>query len=432
MGLVAITLINPGGAQLTDSEGYLRLAESLREEGVYWSEFRPGEDLVWPPGYALFVAGIQALFGAGFGAITTAQLALTGLCAWMLVRIGVDLERPRTGYIAAVLLLLSPNLALWSLTVMSEALFTTALVAGSWMLLRYFKAESGGYLLAAGGALGCAGLIRPVAIPLILIWAVMVGLASFRRSGFRMAARAGLGLLAAAAVLLALWAIRNLMVHERFAVSTVGGKTLVSFNLARVVADVEGISRDEAAVGLPVDQPLELALDLFRRHPATFVRVQLVGIGRTLLGSEPGTWSHVLGLEPWPGLGLLGASSDNRAGGLLGRVINMMRDPDYAPQMAMLLYALLYSVFLISLAVLGLLTGRSMTSHERLFILTIGLSVLYLVIIPGAAGQARFRVPAEPGMALIAAYGVENVTARLNQWRLRQLPDKNVGGSDHD
>jgi hypothetical protein len=72
-------------------------------------------------------------------------------------------------------------------------------------------------------------------------------------------------------------------------------------------------------------------------------------------------------------------------------------------------------MILIGLAAIGILKFRSSDAPERLIFSSAMATVLILLLIPGAAGQARFRVPAEPYLALLAGYGWLALSYRLRR-----------------
>ena len=416
--LAGVTFANPAGSVLADSLGYLDLAESMRTAGDYISHTYPKEDLLRPPGYPLFLTAIQTLGGSNFVYVTLAQLALSSLTSWLLFLIGRKLGHPRAGMVAAWLYALSPNIALWSITIMTETLFSFLLATAILVWVWHLKSSKLSWLALAGGVLGLAALVRPIGLYMLPLWAVVTLLAYWRTTGWRKAiGSAGVLLLSGIAAIFP-WMIRNWQVHDQFTLSSVSSKTFIEFNLAYVLADVEGISRDEAVMELSGDEDLlALTIDLLRHHPVEFARTQVFGIARSLAGSETGTWAQVLGGGSWQGFGLLtglfkgqddaaingfrGISGDGRTIGLFG----------------LFAYSLVHSAVLMGLLILGVFWVRTGTRVETVLIITLSLSVIYLLAVPGAAGQARFRVPAEPELAIMAGFGWVSLVSVISKRR---------------
>ena len=74
----------------------------------------------------------------------------------------------------------------------------------------------------------------------------------------------------------------------------------------------------------------------------------------------------------------------------------------------------IYSLVLMGLAAAGLYRLRRNGAEGFVFWLFAG-SLLVLIVLPGAAGQARFRVPAEPILAWFAGYGWHAVRLLRNR-----------------
>jgi hypothetical protein len=79
--------------------------------------------------------------------------------------------------------------------------------------------------------------------------------------------------------------------------------------------------------------------------------------------------------------------------------------------------------FIIYLLVLFSVPWAVRTRHlPAWLVLLCGITVLYFIVIPGAAGQARFRIPIEPMLASMAGFGWLYLRGIL-----RRAPIKRVG-----
>jgi len=218
------------------------------------------------------------------------------------------------------------------------------------------------------------------------------------------------------------WMARNQIVHGSWAFTNVSTKTVIGFDLADVVARGEGITRSQAAERLQGGAVIQQTLSVATAYPVPFVRAQLLGVARTAAGTDIGTWGNVLDWDRWSGLGLLtGVFGSTPAG-----------DFSQAPQTplegilrgGLLVYSLAFGLALMAFSLLGVLWAwREHANLRDVFILAIITSAT-LMLVPMAAGQARFRVPAEPFLALMAAYGLVGVAAR---WRRRAASDRRDG-----
>ena len=212
LGVIVIAQAFPEGGVIVDSRAYLEMASGLKQANWVGAD---RIDLHWTPGYPVFLVLAEALTGTTLVGVGFLQLILTGAAAIGLWSIGARLGDARAGMAAAWLYALSPSAALWSLTIMSESLFAFLLMAALalWVFTLTGGAPIGG--LFAGMLLAAAALVRPIGLPLIILWAGLglIARSSSDRRGSN-SLRTGL-LVAGALVLLAPWVIRNWIARTR-------------------------------------------------------------------------------------------------------------------------------------------------------------------------------------------------------------------------
>jgi 4-amino-4-deoxy-L-arabinose transferase-like glycosyltransferase len=414
LALALLTVRDPSGGVLVDSRDYLGLARGLAQTGHYQDPNKPGTDVVRPPGYPTLLAAIDWVLGEATPPVTLVQLILSGAAALVLLAVGRQSGRPLLGLVSAWILALSPNFALWSLTVMSETLFTALLTLSLLLWVRALRNDRVIDFAWVGLALGAAALVRPIGLLLIPIWAV-VSYWRLRRSASAPQALAMESMLLAVGGLVVLgWMGRNQIVHGSWTFTTVSAKTMVGFDLADVVARGEGITRSQAAERLQGGAVLEQTLAVAATYPVPFVRAQALGLARTAAGTDIGTWGNVLNWDRWAGLGLLT--------GVLGQT--PAGDFSAPPQSSaeglirggLLVYNLGFSLALTILSLVGLLLARRERGIVGSLLWVALLTAGVLMLAPMAAGQARFRVPAEPFLAVLAAYGLLGI---IERWRPR-------------
>lgn len=402
--LALVTFANPDGALLTDSRGYVGLARRI-EEGSYYVPPNSEPDLLRPPGYPIVLVGARALLGDNPGVITLFQLALSGLTSWLILVLGKALNRPQAGLAGAWIYALNPNVILWSLMIMTEVLAAFLLVSAMLIVVYLQKQPWPRWAAVAGAMLGLSAYVRPINLALIPIWAgVAFVIEGGKRS--RRSSAAGAVLLIAIGLLVVLpWMGRNWFTHQRFTFSTVTSKTWIGFNLATVLAEAEGISRDQAVARLDAGRGLwPLTYEVVSTYPVEFVENQLLGIARTLVGIDIGTWGHAFGSNEWVGLGILSSVFQRDLDDAVQDVRSSLSSPDAGIRLTLIGIGLLYSTFLLGLSALGLFKS-SHKGPEGIVFWLFAASLLVLIMLPGAAGQARFRVPAGPILAWFAGCG---------------------------
>ncbi|OGO17851.1 MAG: hypothetical protein A2Z14_16300 [Chloroflexi bacterium RBG_16_48_8] len=93
----------------------------------------------------------------------------------------------------------------------------------------------------------------------------------------------------------------------------------------------------------------------------------------------------------------------------------MMSEGDQ-PSLLLNLWGLAYTLILVIASLIGAIRGlKRGNRHLRGLIILALLTIAYLVLSPGAAGEARFRVPVEPLLAFHAALtflGIPNAEVR--------------------
>ena len=137
--------------------------------------------LHYPPGYAVFLAGLLWLADLDTAAVTLVQHGL-GLVVGLLVYfLGRRMFGPQVGFGTALLTVLDAELVMYEHAVMTEMLFIFFLVGAIALLV--FNIERYPWQTAAGFGLviGLATLIRPVSLPLPFLLLLVPGAISFSR-----------------------------------------------------------------------------------------------------------------------------------------------------------------------------------------------------------------------------------------------------------
>lgn len=169
---------------------------------------------------ALTYALGRATFGAGPSSGPVASAPSIGV-SWP----GSALAGRIAGLLAGLMSALSGPLIVYEHYLMSETLFTLTLTLALLALVVALKRPTRWRLLAAGGAVALACLTRPLGqavIPLALGLPILLALPSWRR-GLKRAALVALGL----ALVLAPWTIRNLAVHGTSGAEGALGQALI-------------------------------------------------------------------------------------------------------------------------------------------------------------------------------------------------------------
>lgn len=415
--LALLIFQEPSKAFLPDSYGYEDLAVNLVRTGQFDVPGEPALGLIRTPGYPVFVAGIYLLAGRSAGWVILAQLILDALTALLIWQIGKQILSGAIGLLAAFIYAASLNTTGGSLYLLSDTLFTFVLVGTLFFLNRYWQQPRDRWLITIGALLGLATLIRPIGLYLAIIW--MVYIALWQRKNIEQRSYQGILLMVLAfSSLLTPWILRNYARTGHFMLSGAEAMNLYCCFAPAALAEDEKISLDEA--WRRVDAPFQYNLNkvepeqLFRaadyatkiilQHPRGYAQAYLKGVSATLFEPTYRQWLQLLGVN-YSASGLLsklstldfhgaisGLSENTSAGFLLA--IPLLNE-GYIIAVYFLVAAGMYKIFM-----------HARTNNVSALGLIGVITILYLVVAPGTGGGLRFRIPAEPFLALFAAVGL--------------------------
>lgn len=192
----------------------------------------PGEPNYWrSPAYPYFLAAIWSVFGEtqGFGTVLVTHAALDAITGLLIYSIGCRLFGPAVGFVAALLFILYPLGAYYTLRTMSEPLFAFTLTAFTAALICARSGDKLSHFFLAGLIAGVAALVKPVAFLLTLFLAGLMVIV-FRRKFGKMLVQVAVMVLGMALVV-SPWTARNYLTSGHFFIITSGaGYTLWSGN----------------------------------------------------------------------------------------------------------------------------------------------------------------------------------------------------------
>jgi hypothetical protein len=205
-----------------DSDDYLWPGYAL----AHGLGFEP--ELRRTPLYPILIAGVLAA-GGTLSTIVAVQHALGVLTAGLTYLLGRATFGPLAGHAAGLLaglaVAMSGPLLIYEHYLMSEALFTLVLTLALVALVVALRLSTTRALLVAGGAVALAALTRPVGqvlLPLAVGLVVLLSLPAWRLS-LRRAAVLACGV----AIVLAPWTIRNLVIHGSTGAEGALGQALI-------------------------------------------------------------------------------------------------------------------------------------------------------------------------------------------------------------
>jgi hypothetical protein len=171
--------------------------------------------------------------------------------------------------------------------ILSETLFIFLLVGAFWMYVRYWKGESWKTIGMALAALSVAALVRPVALPLLILATLLAIALVYRHQQHRLVKAAVATLVPV--LILGPWYLRNHQQAGEWTFSTMGEMGMLHGRLGALEAGRTGKERHEHQFYMAGDSvaALELGLPNIRHYPEgkqTHETEQLAsGMGRLTL-----------------------------------------------------------------------------------------------------------------------------------------------------
>ena len=372
----------------------------LSARGLAGYGARAGQLYEWalmrPPGYPAILAVMRlmhdspafvSLLQTGFG------IAVIGLTYF----VGKKLGGEAVGALAAWWVALSPILVIDSSVILTEVPYTAFLLLAVYFVAPLVEHGTLGNRRWAGAGLtlGLATLIRPISLYAPI--AVLVALAASRSRLRNLAS--GLVFLVAFSVPVGLWMARNHAVTGVATISTIQGINLAYYRAAGAIAAEQGSTVEQARAQIisrvtaesePGMNPAELSqvesrvgLEEIAEHPAGYLLAAAKGLALTLFGparSHIQERFHSTPIEFLAGpLSILSAASAS---------------------------------LLVLAAGVGMLLWIREKRWRALFILLVPTAYL-LLIGAGQEAWARFRIPVEPLLAILAGAAIVGAHRRL-------------------
>jgi 4-amino-4-deoxy-L-arabinose transferase-like glycosyltransferase len=386
-----------------DSEQYMRLATQLLQTGSFRTEGDANLDLVRTPGYPLFLALMHLLFGA-YKWASLAQTLLALANCLLIYRVIKDLGgEPWVGYLGVLFYLLTPNAAFYPLLIMTETLASFFLMSGLWSLVRFLVVRRIGWLALSGAFMSLAAFVRPSNLILLVVWCLLIlALTAYghKTSVWKVSVWRPVLIFAISGFALILaWQVRNYAVHGRFVFSTVGRGTLKYWIVGRGIAEMKGITREQAEYLIrTAPDPNAFIVQTLRQNLPAYLKFTARGLIRTGMAADYRRWVYDLTGQQIEESGLVSGLTFSVSG-----FLSRLRAGNVWILLG--LYATLLS--LLSIALIALTTWRAFTHRQTaplLFaVVVIALvSILYVSITPLGHGSGRFRVPVEPYIALLS------------------------------
>jgi hypothetical protein len=405
---------DPGWFQFGSYSVFDRQAQNIldHKEPMFWiNDSSRTDQIIYPPGYPLWVAAIYAATGNRSPvAVQRVQLVLDSLAVLLLVGIGATAFRWSIGITAGVFGALSPLLALAGATPNADAPASWLVLTAVWFLVLAAKRQRVGYAIAAGGLLGLACWLRVNPVLLFVAWALALML--FVRASWRRKVGLSAALALATLVVIAPLVVRNLTVfYPEVAPTGLGigwnlwagiGETERGAEFGAPCCDEQVIEQDRRAMGLAADAQIGLfwpdgirrdrergrkALAVIKAHPVWYAGTMARRV-----------WGHLkFAGAPVPHVGSAGFNVTSRKclppehqGGVLALSVN-----------ALGMIQSVWRYLALPLMLFGL--GLSFRNDWRTTAVLLATVLYYLATLAVGHSEIRYGVPMQALLILFAA-----------------------------
>jgi 4-amino-4-deoxy-L-arabinose transferase-like glycosyltransferase len=383
----------------------------------------------------ILIAVLYAIFDRNVLIIAFVQVLIDTLTAVLIYLFGLRLVSEQAARIGGLGYALSLGPAVHTVFILTETLFTLILLCAILTLSFYRDRNRRHWLLGGGILIGMAILIRPIALffPLIalnFIWAA-------HPNKWRRIIANGFVFLVTVAVVAVPWVIRNYWTIGTLTVSTISSHNLLFYNAVSLSADLQGISQAQARATLQeqVNEELmdrgwvgneALSAQLYTKWsrkiilsaPVRYMYIHLKNDVNSFLPSIT-DFLELLGFTQG-GKGTLSVLNQQ---GLLAAVNH------YFEGKIWFLWTLLPFMVLLGLIYLGTVVGIVFKILQRRWysLALLFLPVAYLILLPGAPSNPRFRVPAMPYICLLAGTGLTFIMQHCwGRWQLFRPKKQNA------
>jgi 4-amino-4-deoxy-L-arabinose transferase-like glycosyltransferase len=186
------------------------------------------------PVFPFFIAAVYKIAGPKPYAASLVMVLVSCCTVLLVYTVSKQVFGQRIGLLAGTLFALSPTSVLYAGSMFPDTLHAAIVTAGYWALLKALNNRRYGLYALGGALLGLAGLMRLSTLYLALCTSLLI--VWLQREW-----KAAL-LVAMLAWAVALpWAVRNLLVHGHFEVSSIGSYNMLYYNLAQARSRATGV-----------------------------------------------------------------------------------------------------------------------------------------------------------------------------------------------
>lgn len=429
-------MIGLDGPETSDVTEYVHLAESMLSVGRFEISPEIGPEYLRVPGYPAFLALVLMIFGT-LTVVPFIQIIFTAATAALIYLIGVRYFPRWIAMTAAGIYMIDPVVIYSTWVVISEPLFMLTLVGSIYAIGTPAKRTWLPYLLA-GILFGISVYMRPIGMYLAPL---VAALAFANAISWKEATRGALIFLVVVSAMLLPWMARNYTLSGHFAFSSSSAFNLYFSNMpifeqARTGVSYEQIQREynEKYFGTQeedilrsfkyADRQMAIAREVILAHPLQYALFHSAKSMQLFVGSSIVNFKYhmrklgVLPGETPHGEGAWGMLLQGRYGDALVQTFtNIPRLIERLGWLALYL-GMLYTTY----------RALRYRDSKSVWIVLAFLFIHAIAFMTGPSSDTtRYRVPLEPFLLLLGAYGMYTIAMQFKMLLLRKTVDHDRG-----
>jgi 4-amino-4-deoxy-L-arabinose transferase-like glycosyltransferase len=366
----------------------------------------------------MFIAAAYRVMGNWYAVLILQAL----LCSFgpILLYLSVRRFHEKAALVAAYLLALDPTRLYWSTTLMTDGLTLLTTLGAIYLFTRWMQDKRQVWLAGSGGLIGLSILIRPINIllwiPLTIIVLIVLGWKKWRV----WLPQAALFVMCVGLVV-APWSIRNRIQLGTWQLSVIGTYSFAYANALLFSNYADGSSLEDLYASfyrrIKIDQdPVRAVSFEFEQEYKDFAAEKIDG-----RWFKYGIWHTYKTIplflndglrQPAEALSLIPSGAQPNLTDLFlsrGAFSKLQAFAGSMPQQATLLFigtSFWLLVYLAALYGLWMAWVKGTLESRSMALLCVFMVAYYVAVSSGPVGQPRYRLPIEPWLFLLAAYGV--------------------------
>ncbi len=421
----------------TDQFTYDRLAKNMIEYHIF--SYKPDLPpvIIRTPGYPIYIAIIYFLFGYLPWLVLLGQIIIDSFSAALIFMTFSRGFGQKIGLISGILYAIQPHLILYSLSMYSDSIFVALLVLSLNFLSRYFFNDRSKILNLGFSALflGLSALVKPAV--LFVPFIVAVFLLINNRSNLFKGVKYSLVYAAVYIITISPWLVRNEIIYHTPLLSNSGEYNLLVLNIVPVEmetrnnsnnyevddnlrAEADSLMKAEGKLPFMKKVPQDywdslalqhdynkteywqkVAVKYIKREPVLFTKHYFLGIINTFFNIGTTVFARNLHITEKPTAVDIKSETN---------FIDLVKDFFLKKELGSVVIGviiLFYMLCIYSCFLIGFL--RLKTLPNKSFLIMCFVVAAYFILIAGAGGLARFKMPAIPFYIIFCSFGINYI-----------------------